>query len=142
MYIQICKKKMHWIKSFFKINVMYIIIINQGVTIVELKLWCLTPLSTILQLYRGGWFYWRKPEYLEKNHWPTASHWQTLLHNVVLSTTGMKGIRTRNPVVAIGIDCIGSNNSNYYTITTTMAPQYCWEKFRPCIHFINEHTYL
>ena len=51
-----------------------------------LRLWCLTPLSSIFQLYRGGRIYlWRRPEYLERTtDLPQVT--DTLLHNVVSST--------------------------------------------------------
>jgi hypothetical protein len=31
-----------------------------------------------------------------ENHWPAASHWQTLSHNVVSSTSRLSRIRTHN----------------------------------------------
>jgi hypothetical protein len=34
----------------------------------------------------------------------------------------MSGIRTRNVIVMIGTDWIGSYKSNYHTITTTTSP--------------------
>ena len=32
----------------------------------------------------------------EENHWPSASHWQTLSHNVVSRTPRLSGIRIHN----------------------------------------------
>jgi hypothetical protein len=62
----------------------------------RLWLWCLTSLSTIFQLYRGGHFYWcGKSEYQEK----TTDLPQVIVkhsHNVVSSTPRLSGIRTHN----------------------------------------------
>jgi hypothetical protein len=51
-----------------------------------------------------------------ENHRPVASHWQTLLHNVLSSTPPWVGFKLTTLVVIV-TDCICSCKSNYHTIT-------------------------
>jgi hypothetical protein len=90
--------------------------------ILGLGLWCLMPLSTIFQLYRGGQFYWwRKLEYLEKTT-DLLQVTNSLYYNVVFKYTLSWAGFELTALLVICTDSIGSCKPNYHTITTITTP--------------------
>ena len=89
----------------------------------ELGLWCLTPFSTLFQLYRGGQFYWWKKI--------TDKLCHIYRYRVHPAWDGFE----LTTLVVIGTDWIGSYKSNYNTITiTTVLRSHMVEEGEPLLY--------
>ena len=87
----------------------------------RLGLWCLTPLSTIFQLYRGDHFYWRG-NWSKRRKPPTYRKSLTkLYHTMLYRVYPVWAVFKLTTLVVICTACISSLKSENHTIMTTMG---------------------